>query len=87
MIEVDVVNRQQEVLITIEDTGEGIREEDLPRLYDRFYRADTSRTRAVSGTGLGLSIVQEVVHLHEGTIQITSTVGKGTTCIVTLPKL
>src|SRR5699024_10939957 len=87
MIEVDVVNRQQEVVITIEDTGEGIREEDLPRLYDRFYRADTSRTRAVSGTGLGLSIVQEVVHLHEGTIQITSTVGKGTTCIVTLPKL
>lgn len=87
MIDVHVVNRAEAVVVMIEDTGEGIKEGDLPRLFDRFYRADTSRTKTVSGTGLGLAIVQEVVHLHKGTIEIISSVGKGTTCIVTLPKL
>lgn len=87
MIEVRVMNDPDKVVIAIEDTGEGIGEADLPRLFDRFYRADTSRTRFVSGTGLGLSIVQEVIELHGGSIHITSKRGQGTSCMVTIPKL
>lgn len=87
MIDLRVESTTEAVVVVIEDTGEGISEKDLPRLFDRFYRADTSRTKAVSGTGLGLAIVQEVVHLHGGTIQVTSTPQKGTICMVTLPKL
>ena len=57
------------------------------RIFDRFYRADDSRTQETGGTGLGLSIVQQVVKLHGGTIEVVSHIGKGTTFTVRLPKL
>lgn len=74
------------VIIEVKDNGVGIAEKDLPHLFDRFYRPDVSRSRQSGGSGLGLSIVQGLVHKHGGTITVHSTVGKGTSFIITLPK-
>jgi two-component system, OmpR family, phosphate regulon sensor histidine kinase PhoR len=71
--------------VTIRDEGEGIAPEHLPRLTERFYRADTSRSRAAGGTGLGLSIVKHIVERHRGRFDITSRPGAGTTASLMLP--
>jgi len=73
--------------LTIRDTGIGISEQDLPKVFDRFFRADRSRTRsdAIQGTGLGLSICQSVVHAHQGTIRCESLLNQGTMIEITLP--
>ena len=73
------------VLVAIRDEGEGIAPEHLPRLTERFYRADTSRSRAAGGTGLGLSIVKHIVERHRGRFDITSRQGMGTTASLMLP--
>lgn len=73
------------VEIEVRDNGEGIAPEHLPRLFERFYRADESRTRATGGTGLGLAITRELVHAHGGTIEVRSRVGAGTSFHVRLP--
>ena len=75
------------LLLSVNDEGEGIAPEHLPRLTERFYRADTSRSRAAGGTGLGLSIVKHVVERHRGRFDISSTPGKGTSATVILPLL
>ena len=86
---IDILLNEQpdDVTVVIRDTGIGLDEEALDRVFDRFYRADDSRTQDTGGTGLGLSIVQQVVKLHGGTIEVTSTKGKGTTFTVSLPKM
>ena len=63
----------------------GIPEEDLPHIFDRFYRVDKARSRETGGTGLGLSIVKQFVLLHGGNIEATSKVGEGTTFTIELP--
>jgi len=73
------------VLITIADEGEGIAPEHLPRLTERFYRVDPSRSRAIGGTGLGLAIVKHIVERHRGRLDIRSVPGVGTTVSVLLP--
>ena len=73
------------VLVTVRDEGEGIAPEHLPRVTERFYRADTSRSRAVGGTGLGLSIVKHIVERHRGRFDIDSRPGSGTTASIMLP--
>ena len=76
----------QMIRISVADRGEGIEAEHLPRLTERFYRVDASRSRAVGGTGLGLAIVKHIVSRHRGRLDIRSTVGEGTTVLVSLPR-
>jgi two-component system phosphate regulon sensor histidine kinase PhoR len=73
------------VRIEVADTGIGIPEESLPRVFERFYVVDRSRSRKLGGTGLGLAIVKHIVQSHAGTIEVESAVGKGTRFIVRLP--
>jgi two-component system phosphate regulon sensor histidine kinase PhoR len=76
----------EQYLVEITDNGPGISEEHLPRLFERFYRADKSRNRKINGTGLGLSIVKSIIEAHEQTINVRSDIGHGTTFSFTLPK-
>ena len=71
---------------TVSDTGIGISKEDLPRIFDRFYRVKSAETRQIIGTGLGLSIVKSIVDAHLGSISVGSEVGKGTTFTLLFPK-
>ena len=73
------------VRLAISDEGDGIAPQHLPRLTERFYRVDASRSRAIGGTGLGLSIVKHIVERHRGRFEIDSVEGKGTTITITLP--
>ncbi|MGE5678908.1 MAG: ATP-binding protein [Pseudomonadota bacterium] len=72
-------------IVTIEDTGIGIPEKDLPKVFDRFFRADKSRTKETGGTGLGMAIAKWIILKHGGTIKVQSKVNVGTKVIVTLP--
>ncbi|WP_369974726.1 sensor histidine kinase [Nocardia sp. MDA0666] len=75
-----------EVVIEVTDTGPGLPTEDAERIFERFYRADTSRSRDSGGTGLGLSIVEALVAAHGGTVSVNSAVGEGTSFAVRLPR-
>lgn len=74
-----------EVVIEVSDTGSGIAPEHLPHVFDRFWRADRSRSRATGGRGLGLAITRQLVEAHGGTVSVTSTLGAGTTFTLRLP--
>lgn len=71
--------------VRVSDSGIGIGEEDLPRIFERFYKTDKSRNRASGGSGLGLAIVKKIVDLHHGTIEVQSKPGEGTVFTVRLP--
>ena len=75
----------EEVTFTVADTGPGIAPDELPNIFERFYRADRSRTRATGGAGLGLSIARSLVEAHGGRIRAESEVGKGTVISFTVP--
>jgi signal transduction histidine kinase len=73
------------VTVSVRDTGPGIAAEHLPRVFERFYRADPSRARATGGAGLGLAIVKGIVEAHGGTVAAASPPGEGLTVRFTLP--
>ncbi len=86
-INIYLSEKRNNVEIIVEDSGIGIKDNHFPRLFERFYVVDKSRSRKIGGTGLGLSIVKHIVLLHDGNIQVESKVGKGTKFIINLPKV
>ncbi len=84
-VSVDVEPSGTDVILKVSDTGIGIPPEAQDRIFERFYRVDKSRSKAVGGTGLGLSIVKHSVSLHGGEIEVRSIIDKGTTIIITFP--
>ncbi|HWQ30041.1 MAG TPA: HAMP domain-containing sensor histidine kinase [Negativicutes bacterium] len=85
-IRVSVTGSHENVNIAVADTGKGIAPEHLPFIFERFYRADASRSRLTGGAGIGLTIVKTIVEAHKGTIKVDSELGKGTRFEVTLPR-
>ncbi len=84
-IEVSVEKREKSIMIIFKDTGIGMNEEEVERIFDRFYRADVARSKTIDGTGLGLSIVATIVKLHDGKTVVKSKKNEGTTIAVELP--
>jgi len=78
-IKVEIKQFDQKVIVSIIDNGLGIGEKDIPRLFERFYRVDQSRARALGGTGLGLAIVKHILNAHEQTISVNSELNAGST--------
>jgi signal transduction histidine kinase len=79
--------KKQNLILYFSDTGQGIEPQNLDRIFDRFYRTDSARTRVGGGTGLGLAITRAIVQAHQGTIEVTSKLGQGTTFTITIPHL
>lgn len=84
-VHVNASSDGEHVVVRVEDTGPGIEADQLPHIFDRFYRVDASRSRATGGSGLGLAITKHLVEHHDGSIEVTSVVGKGTAFTIRLP--
>ena len=82
---VRLMETHTDIIVSVSDEGLGIARKDIPHLFDRFYRVDKARSRAMGGSGLGLAIAQEVVQLHSGKIWVNSIENKGSTFFVSLP--
>jgi signal transduction histidine kinase len=85
--EVEITSRQErhQIIIQVKDNGIGIKATALPHIFERFYRADSARSKQTDGYGLGLAIAKNIIDMHEGEISITSASGKGTTVTISLP--
>jgi len=86
-IEIEVTGTENAIELVVKDSGKGIPPEDIPYIFERFYRADQSRNRLTGGSGLGLTITKAIVESHKGKISVSSEIDKGTTFTVYLPKI
>jgi len=86
-VHVAITTSAGSVQIDVADNGPGIAPQDLPRIFERFWRAEASRSRAYGGSGLGLAIVEAIIHAHQGQVTVESTVGAGTKVTVRLKVL
>jgi two-component system, OmpR family, manganese sensing sensor histidine kinase len=86
-IELSATIKTRRVFIEVKDSGIGIPAEDLPHIFDRFYRVDVARSRQTGGFGLGLAIARQIIVAHGGQITVASTVGQGTKFQICLPSL
>jgi two-component system, OmpR family, phosphate regulon sensor histidine kinase PhoR len=86
VVEISVREKESKVMIDIKDTGIGIEKEEIPRIFERFYRVDKARSRNSGGTGLGLAIVKHIVEAHRGSISVQSVNNQGSTFTITLKK-
>jgi signal transduction histidine kinase len=84
-VEVNARRSGPQVLVSVIDTGDGIRAEDLEHIFEQFYRGEKSRSRATGGAGLGLAIARGILMAHGGEIRVESEVGRGTRFIFSLP--
>ncbi len=84
-VEITITSEAKEMVITIADTGVGIAEEDIQRIFERFYRVQKGRSKRVGGTGLGLSIVKHIVNYYDGSIKVESKLGEGSKFTIHLP--
>jgi len=84
-VTLNVLPGQDHLTLEVADTGKGMSEEDLPHIFDRYYRADTTQDDTTEGTGLGLAITKRIVELHGSTITVESNPGAGSTFSFTLP--
>ena len=82
----EMSSRDDEAIFEVSDNGPGIDAKHIPHLTERFYRADSHRSRALGGTGLGLAIVKHILNRHRGRLQISSIPGEGSTFTVLLPR-
>lgn len=85
-INIHFSTHQEEIVCQVQDNGIGIPADNLPHIFERFYRVDPSRSRSTGGAGLGLTIVETIVHAHHGRIHVESTPGEGTTFILYFPR-
>ena len=84
-IRITVEEKGRKALVSVKDSGAGIPKEDLTKIWDRFYKSDSSRGKDKKGTGLGLSIAKEIMTAHNENINVISTEGVGTEFVLTLP--
>jgi two-component system, OmpR family, phosphate regulon sensor histidine kinase PhoR len=84
-VRVDVLADEEKITVAVTDEGRGIAREHFPRLFERFYRVDSDRSREMGGTGLGLAIVKHIAQVHGGTVGVDSSVGKGSTFRIQFP--
>ena len=85
VVRISTRNFEGEVEVAVADTGPGLPPEELPRVWERFYKSDQARTHGSGGTGLGLAIVKQIVEAHDGKVAVQSEVGKGATFSFSLP--
>ena len=82
-----LASKEKGAILSVSDQGYGIPEEDLPYIWERFYKADKSHSRHIAGTGLGLAIGKEIIRMHKAKAQVFSKVGKGTSFVITFPPM